>query len=70
MLSELVGQAFGEPVLLHRPGVVEGALASVADGDDALPAVAGVRCAVRKSLSLEAGHDRAHRLRPRSLCAC
>jgi hypothetical protein len=68
-LIELVRQAFGQPILLHCPGFVEGALACVADRDDALPSVIGVRCPVRESLSLKAGHDRAHGLRPRSLSA-
>src|ERR1700689_4165644 len=64
---ELVGQPFGQPVLLHRPGVVERDPARVADGDDALPAVAGVRRPVHESLRLEASHDRSHGLRPCSL---
>ena len=59
-LIELAGESFGQPVLFHRPGVVERAAAVDADGDDALPAIARVRRPVHQSLRLKAGHDRAH----------
>src|ERR1700750_531451 len=49
VLVELAGQAFGQPVLFYRSGVVQSAAARGADGDDALPAVGGVRCPVHES---------------------